>query len=331
MRPHSIVSLLIILISLVAAVPITAGAADFTRRDVTIRSEGLDMAAWFYVPKGLGRDQKRPAIVMAHGFSAPKEALLQNFAERFAAAGFVVTVFDYRFLGASQGEPRGQIFPSQQIDDYRNAITWTQMQPEVAADRIGVWGTSYSGAHVLHLGAFDRRVKAVVSQVMLVDGPANAARLNRADALPAVAGFLAADRAQRYSEGKVNYLPVVAPEGTPSALPTPESLRFFEEVVATSAPRWENRVTLESMERFLEYTPGANIHRISPTPLLMIVGRDDRLTPTDLSVETFGRALEPKRLVFFDGGHFDAYRGPALEVTAGEAVRWFTQWLRPEH
>ncbi|MFO1322414.1 MAG: CocE/NonD family hydrolase, partial [Burkholderiales bacterium] len=131
-----------------------AQAQNFTRRDVTIHSEGLNMAAWYYVPKNLKPDEKRPAIVMAHGFSAPKEALLANFAERFVAAGFVVTVFDYRFLGASEGEPRGQIFPSQQIDDYRNAITWTQLQKEVNPDRIGVWGTSYSGAHVLHLGAF---------------------------------------------------------------------------------------------------------------------------------------------------------------------------------
>lgn len=241
-----------------------AVAQGFERRDVTVTSQGLKLAAWYYVPKGLKADEKRPAIVMAHGFSAPKEALLANFADRFAQAGFVVLVFDYRFLGASEGEPRGQIFPTEQLEDYRNAITWTQIQKEVDPSRIGVWGTSYSGAHVLHLGAFDRRIKAVVSQVMMVDGPANVARLNRADVLPNVVGFLAMDRAQRYTSGKVNYIPVVGPEGSPSALPTPESYEFFTKIVATSAPRWENRVTLESMEKFLEYNPGANIHRISP-------------------------------------------------------------------
>jgi uncharacterized protein len=304
-----------------------AAAEKFDRRDVSFHSQGLKLAAWYYVPRGLKADEKRPAIVMAHGFSAPKEALLQNFADRFAAAGFVVLVFDYRYLGASEGEPRNQIFPHEQIEDYRNAITWTQMQKEVKAEKIGVWGTSYSGAHVLHLGAFDRRVKAVVSQVMLVDGPANAARLNRADNLPLVAGFLAEDRAQRYTTGKVNYLPVVAPDGQPSALPTPESHDFFMKVVAPNASRWENRVTLESMERFLEYNPAANIHRISPTPLLMVVADDDRLTPTDLAIEAYQRAREPKRLVMFKGGHFDAYQAPGLDTTAGTAVDWFRQWL----
>jgi len=304
-----------------------ASAQAYERRDTTFLSQGLKLAAWYYVPKGMKPDEKRPAIVMAHGFSAPKEALLDNFAGRFAAAGFVVTVFDYRYLGASEGEPRGQIFPAEQIEDYRNAITWTQMQKEVDPERIGVWGTSYSGAHVLHLGAFDRRVKCVVSQVMLVDGPANAARLNRADLLPLTVGFLAQDRAQRYTGGKVNYIPVVGPEGTPSALPTPESYEFFLKVVQTTAPRWENRVTLESIEHFLEYTPGANIHRVSPTPLLMVVAESDRLTPTDLSVEAFERAREPKKLVIFKGVHFEAYQEPGLNTTAGEATAWFRQWL----
>jgi len=307
--------------------PALASAQGFERKDVTFVSQGLKLAAWYYVPHGMKVDEKRPAIVMAHGFSAPKEALLQNFADRFAAAGFVVTVFDYRYLGASEGEPRGQIFPTEQIEDYKNAITWTQMQKEVDPNRIGVWGTSYSGAHVLQLSAFDRRVKAAVSQVMLVDGLANAQRLNRADNLPLTFAFLAGDRTQRYTSGKVNYLPVVGPEGTPSALPTPESYEFFMKVVQSNAPRWENRVTLESIEKFFEYNPGANIHRISPTPLLMVVAEDDRLTPTDLAIDAFERAREPKKLVVFKGGHFDAYVEPGLKTTAGEATEWFKRWL----
>jgi uncharacterized protein len=324
-RSGHAVLLAVILLLLMPVGP--AAAQKFDRRDVSFQSQGLKLAAWYYVPRGLKADERRPAIVMAHGFSAPKEALLQNFADRFAAAGFVVLVFDYRYLGASEGEPRNQIFPHEQIEDYRNAITWTQLQKEVNPEKIGIWGTSYSGAHVLHLGAFDRRVKAVVSQVMMVDGPASAGRLNRADNLPLVVGFVARDRAQRYTTGTVNYIPVVAPEGQPSALPTPESHEFFMKVVAPNAPRWENRVTVESIEKFLEYNPAANIHRISPTPLLMVVADDDRLTPTDLAIQAYQRALEPKKLALFKGGHFDAYQAPGLDSTAGAAVDWFRQWL----
>jgi len=140
-------------------------ATSYERRDVTFPSQGLTCAAWYYVPTGLKSGESRPAIVMAHGYSGVKEAYLDNFASKFADEGFVVLVFDYRYLGASEGEPRQQILWYEQIVDYRNAITWATLQPEVDAARIGVWGTSYSDGHVLQLAAFDKRVKAVVAQV----------------------------------------------------------------------------------------------------------------------------------------------------------------------
>ena len=57
----------------------------------------------------------------------------------------------------------------------------------------------------------------------------------------------------------------------------------------------------------MEYEPGALVERISPTPLLMIVAKNDHLTVADLAFEAYARALEPKRLVLLPGGHFDAY------------------------
>ena len=55
-----------------------------------------------------------------------------------------------------------------------------------------------------------------------------------------------------------------------------------------------NQVSLESMEKFLEYNPAANIHLIAPTPLLMVVAKYDTLTPTDLAVAAYERALRAK-------------------------------------
>ena len=55
------------------------------------------------MPEGAG---PHPCVVMAHGFSAVREQRLDAYAERFAAAGLAVLVFDYRHFGASQGEPR---------------------------------------------------------------------------------------------------------------------------------------------------------------------------------------------------------------------------------
>lgn len=82
------------------------------------------------------------------------------------------------------------------------------------------------------------------------------------------------------------------------------------------------------MEAFLEYDPAGSIHLISPTPLLMIVAEKDTLTPTDLAIAAYERALEPKKLVILKGSkHFDAYTEPGLSQSAPPAVEWFEQHL----
>lgn len=297
------------------------------RHDVTFPSQGLECAGWLYVPDDLGSGQQRPAIVMAHGFSALKEMYLSNFAERFEGARFVVLVFDYRYFGDSEGEERGRLIPAEQIEDYKNAITWVCGRDEVDASRVGMWGSSYSDGHVLHLAAFDRRIGAAVAQVPLVNGWENARRLMRPDQFAEFVEAVAADRVARYTHGEGSSVPVVAPEGQPSALPTPESYEWFISAGESVAPNWRNEVSLESMEAFLEYNPAANIDRISPTPLLMVVAGKDTLTPTDLAVSAYERALEPKGLVVTSGKHFDAYTEPGLSETAPPEAEWFERHL----
>jgi uncharacterized protein len=74
------------------------------------------------------------------------------------------------------------------------------------------------------------------------------------------------------------------------------------------------------------YEPGAWVARVSPTPLLMIVGLSDRITLTDLELRAYERALEPKKLVTIEGGHFDAYLGQ-FATTSSAAVSWFRRHL----
>jgi len=64
------------------------------RRDVTFTSQGLACRGWLYVPDELAQGQVAPAIVLAHGFTGVKEAILPDFAKRFLAAGFVTLIFD---------------------------------------------------------------------------------------------------------------------------------------------------------------------------------------------------------------------------------------------
>jgi fermentation-respiration switch protein FrsA (DUF1100 family) len=121
-------------------------------------------------------------------------------------------------------------------------------------------------------------------------------------------------------------IPVVEADPTrPCALPTEESWRFFADTVAT-APLWRNEITLRSAEMAREYEPGIHVSRISPTPLLMIVATHDTLVPTDLALDAYERALQPKRLVLVRGGHFEPYLGGFAQ--AGAAARdWLVEHL----
>ena len=276
------------------------------RRDIEFDAEGVTLRGWFYDADG--RSGAAPTVVMAHGFSAVKEMYLDKFAETFAAAGLNALVFDNRNFGASDGEPRLEIDPVQQVRDYRHAITYATTLDEVDPTRIGVWGSSYSGGHVLVLGAIDRRVKAVVAQVPLVSGSANIAELVRADFRAGFRQMFDDDRAARFRGDPPAMVPVVAEDPlAPSALPTPDSWTWFTETGKTRAPSWKNEVTLRTVEMLGEYEPAAYIARISPTPLLMVVAREDHLTPAHLAIDAYERAREPKRLAILPGGHFDAY------------------------
>ena len=292
---------------------------------VEFMSKGLRCKGLKFVPADLKAGDKRPCIVLAHGFSAVKEMYFTDYAQTFANAGFVAIVFDYRFQGESEGEPRGQIFPWEQIEDFRNAITFAQTQADVNPDKIGVFGSSYSGGHVICLGALDRRIKAVACQVPLVDGWTNFQAIVPRAAGAGMIKYLESDRIERFKTGKVNYLPVVA-EDNNAVLNTSDSFKWFTETGKTKAPRWENRVTVESIEKFIEYSPATYIARIAPTPFLMMVANNDVLTPTDVAINAFENAREPKKLVILPGGHFDAYVN-GFAVSSGNAIGWFKQWL----
>ncbi len=303
--------------------------AEFERRDVTFDSHGLKCAGWYYVPKGLKPDEKRPAVVMAHGYAGVKEMYLDKFAEEFVNAGLIVLVFDYRYFGASEGEPRGQLFYFEQLQDYRNGITWVSLQKEVDPQRIGIWGTSLSGGHVIHLASFDRRVKAVVAQVPAPDIWETFYQSQGVEALAKRSAWLAQNRMDEYTKKAVNYFPVVAPEGEPCVLAQKESYEWITETAKLRAPNWKNQVTVESLEVNPEYSPTKHIHLISPTPLLMIVASDDIVTPTRFQKEAFERAREPKKLVEVKCRHFDAYNGPKFNNFSTPAVEWFKTHLNP--
>jgi cephalosporin-C deacetylase-like acetyl esterase len=160
-----------------------------SREDIEFKtSDNVTLRGWFYRPSPAvagNNGQKLPCLVMSHGFSALKEMDLNTFAEYFTSKlSLYCLVYDNRGFGDSDvkgGQPRHEIIPSVQCSDISDAITYAQSRSEVNPDKIGIWGSSYSGGHVLWVGAVDRRVKAVLSQVPCVNGWDNFHRLIRPD------------------------------------------------------------------------------------------------------------------------------------------------------
>jgi fermentation-respiration switch protein FrsA (DUF1100 family) len=293
-------------------------------KKVWFPSKNIECAGLYYIPDNLGA-KRAPAIVMAHGLSAVKEQALPGYAVEFAQAGFVTLAFDYRFFGESGGEPRCQLFPLEMVEDYRNAISWVCEQPEVDPQRVGIWGTSFSGGYVLYVGAFDRRVKAVVSQVPAVGNP-----LSRHDRSPERwerdSQAMIEERGNRYRTGAVSYVKVVAPPGEPCIIPGKAAYDFFIGSQA-SAPNWRNALTRESLEKMREFDNVTPIGLISPTPLTVIAAEADELIPVQTLKGVYDRAGEPKEFHALPITHFEIYQEPWLSKAAQLATDSFSRYL----
>ncbi|QIQ01254.1 alpha/beta hydrolase [Streptomyces liangshanensis] len=305
----------------------TDPTAGTERRDVAFDADGTTLRGWFY-PAADRQGAPGPAVVMTHGFSLVKEVYLDRFAERFAASGLSVLLYDHRNFGASDGTPRQEIDPWRQIEDYRHALTFLSTLPEVDADRLGVWGTSYSGAHAVVVGATDLRVKAVVAQVPAMNGVETGWRRTPMAQIGDLGRAFAAERLARMSGEPARTRPVAGDPSEGPVYTAPDALEFFLNDTAV-APSYRNEVTVRSGEWSRAYNAGSYIEMVSPRPLLMIVGDDDTLSGTDLQLEAYGRAREPKELRLIPGGHFDPYV-KQFEAASSAAADFLAKHLNTE-
>jgi fermentation-respiration switch protein FrsA (DUF1100 family) len=286
---------------------------------------GVRLHAWVLRPAA--GDGPAPAITMAHGFAGLKYRGLQAYAERFAEAGFLVTVHDHRNFGLSEGTPRGDIDPWQQIADWRRVISFLESLPDVDGTRIGLWGSSYAGGHALVLGATDRRIKAVVSQVPTISGYEQSLRRVAGEQRAALeARFDEDERGQLRGEAPVSQLVNSLDPQVQSAYRSKAIDDFHDLFPVPAGVEDSDRITLRSTRRAQMYEPGTWVARVSPTPLLLVVGDRDSTTPTDLALGAYERALEPKHLEIFSGAHYDAYVS-AFDRTSTAARDWFATHL----
>jgi hypothetical protein len=286
--------------------------------DVEFASEGRTLRGWLIRPEG---DGPFPAVVMTSGFAGVKEGFLGNpFHSVIAGAGIVVLLYDHANTGASDGEPRQELDPVLQQRGYQDAITFLAARVDVDPERIGIWGTSYSGGHVLAVAAHDRRVRAAVSQAMTVSGHRNLLRRHPP------AGY--AELQRQWADERLRLLRGGPPSLVPAFAEGSESVRYQAARPLEERRNWRNEVTVRTWEWYDAYEPAAFIERVAPTPLLMIVPLDDTMTPTEDALAAYERAGEPKRLVTVPGSHYVVY-SDQFERTSQEARDWFVAHLRP--
>jgi uncharacterized protein len=302
----------------------TVTAVEFRSGEDIIRAD-------LYLPGGQG---PHPAIVMAGGWCYVKELRQPQYAEEFVRRGFAALVFDYRRMGASGGEPRQHLDPWDQIEDYRNAISYLETRPDIDRDRIGAWGISYSGGHVLVLGATDPRVKVIVSNVPVVSGYDNMQRVHGSERFRKLNALILEDRRKRFETGEYGYLPMSAtPAGPGDELvtwPFDEVKTVFEELQRTQAPSHEHRSTIASVEMLMQYDVSPYANRLVNKPVMMIVANEDDITSWDRETEVFYAipSNEKRLLVLPSTSHMTLYSNlTALDLAAKAAGSWFAQHL----
>ncbi|MET4212903.1 alpha/beta fold hydrolase [Bradyrhizobium sp. LA2.1] len=289
-----------------------------------VAEPGVVLRGWLFRPAGA--ESPLPTITMAHGYAGTAHHGLFRFARAFAQAGFVVLLHDHRNFGGSDAPDPCDIDPWQQIADWRSAISFLESRPEVDATRIGLWGTSYAGGHAIVLGATERRLKAVVAQVPTISGYEQGLRRVAPDAVSSLeAAFIEDDRRRFRGEPGQRISVVGDGHDQPAAYRSQDAIDFYLQDLPANS--WRNEVTLRSGRAARMYEPGAWVARVSPTPLMLVVAMTDTITLTGLALAAYERALQPKKLVMVQGGHFDPYLSQFY--TASEAaVAWFHEHLR---
>jgi dienelactone hydrolase len=294
---------------------------DVQFRTANIMSEGTRMAAELFALKA-NEGKKLPTVILCHGWGGTAVGLRPD-AIAFARAGYLAVAFDYRGWGKSDArlvlaapaspapaerpggkfmaevrEVREVVDPLDQTTDLQNAVHWVQSEPQCEADHIGLWGSSYSGGHVVYVAARDPRVKATVSQVPALDS-------RWVIATPG-------DREQTYREatqrarGETGY-----PEPGARVIKT---LR--------GAP---------IRERMINYAPVDDVARAANCAMLFILSESEEYFDNkDHGIKAFERARGPKKIVTIPGiAHYGIY-GTARPQAQKLAIEWFDTHLKPQ-
>ena len=201
-------------------------------------------------------------------------------------------------------EIRRVIDPIDQTLDIRRAFDFIEGEPNVDLDRLGYWGSSYSGAHAIWAAANEPRVACAVGQVAAANS-LHLAQVSWKDAGIDIEQY-AREQATRRARGEIAPLPQRTDK-------------------APNLNGWAH------LDKVLEYRPVNDAGRIT-IPLLVIDAENeelfDRHQAGELAVERAkANGAKAEYAVIPTITHYGIYR-EAFEESAQMALDWFNGCLK---
>lgn len=298
-----------------------------TRADADFESQGTRCAAWLYRPDGESTDP--PIVVLAHGFGGTRRMGLADYAERFAARGLAALVFDYRGFGDSDGRNRNIVDPTRHLADWEAAVEHARGLDGVDGDRVGLWGTSFSGGHAFVTAARED-VDAYVGQVPYYGDAPSPVELLQSDGARYVASVFGAalrDLIRDWTFRSPFYVPIVARPGELAPLNAPGAASGYRSIVPDDLDEDEwNRCAARIFLSVGAYEPREYADRVD-CPAFVFQANRDRLVSAD-AIEEVVTNLDDVERVRSDCGHFDPYTGDLFEDVVARQADFFVRHLR---
>lgn len=294
----------------------------FTRVESDFESAGTRCAGWLYLPAGV---QLPPVIVMAHGFGAERSWLLPKYAEIFVRAGCAVFLFDYRCFGDSDGSPRNLVDPFHHVEDWRHALRHVRAMRNVHTGKIGLWGTSYSGGHVLMIAAEDPAIRCVVALAPYVGGRGATPRASLPHILQAFYHGIRDLISQSVKKEPHLIAQAREPGGPFAFFPDLHSYEMIRTRLIPAGQPWDNRIPARIGLTFFLYNPIRRVPRVV-CPVLIQYATDDSLTPA-APVQWAAAKMNRAETASYVCDHFDFAVGEVFKETTKEQAEFFLRHL----
>lgn len=287
-------------------------------------SQDAQLVGHLYIPEGLSGPA--PALTILGPETFVKEQAPTQYAKRLANDGFIALVFDPRYAGESEGEPRRWENPLAKAEDVQAVVDFLSSRPEVNADQIVAMGICQGSSAMLRAVADDARIKALVTAAgHYRDHDADVLWMGGEDALAARRQRGEAALTKYQQTGEVDYVPAVDPQRTDVGMPGSFTWDWY--APWAQAGIWENRYAVMSDASVLNYeslSAAARVH----VPWLMIHSDNSFLPPA--AHRHFDAAPSPEKKLQWEGktAHFSYYDDPVvMDRTASSVNDWFRQHL----